>query len=127
MNETILHVDDDPDIRSVVSSILAGEGYKILSVNTVEEGIASLKNKLPRLIILDVMVEREDSGLSAFDDLTMRFPKIPVIILTTLGEMILPYFENNKDLVHIVEKPIIPEKLITTVRFRIESAQKSDQ
>lgn len=119
MKQIIVHVDDDPDIRATIRTILQKEGFDVRTYSTVESFTVSLETTRPDLVILDVMVEAEDSGLLAYDTIRQRFPLIPVVIITTLGEMILPYFEDKKESICILEKPILPERLIDTVRARL--------
>lgn len=119
MTKSIVHVDDDQDIRTTVKTILSSEGYKVQSFNTMEYLTKNLEFMQPDLIILDIMVEKEDSGLVAYEEISKSYPQIPILILTTLGEMILPYFEDRKETISIMEKPILPERLVSVVRSSI--------
>jgi len=127
LSKLIVHVDDDKDIRTAVKRILLAEGYDVLSYETIENFMADLDKLDPALIILDVMVENEDSGLSAFSEISENFPHIPIIILTTLGEMILPYFDDRKDLICILEKPVLAEKLIDIIHSRMSPGVAPDR
>jgi two-component system, OmpR family, response regulator ChvI len=120
--QKIAHVDDDPDIRQAVRTILEVEGYAIENYAVMADFITALDNKqnIPSLAILDVMVEKEDSGLGAYDILRTKCPQLPVILLTSLGEMIRPYFEQENLKVWIVEKPVIPEKLLSIVHSHVD-------
>ena len=122
MKKSIVHVDDDPDIRTLVMTILLNEGFEVQSFSTMEYLTKNLERNQPDLIILDVMVEKEDSGLIAYDEISKKYPRIPIVILTTLGEMILSYFEEKKEMICILEKPILPEKLIAVVRSRLQTS-----
>ena len=57
----VLIIDDDPDIREVLNTILEGK-YELQEATSGEEGKVALKEFLPDLVILDVMMERHDSG-----------------------------------------------------------------
>ena len=57
----ILIVDDDPDIRDVLMTILEGK-YELREAGSREEGTKAAKEMTPDLVILDVMMERHDSG-----------------------------------------------------------------
>lgn len=97
MAPRIAHVDDDSDIREAVECILRKNGYEVDSYLTMQEFIASLEDetKRPDLAILDVMVESMDSGLTTYAQIHKRFPQIQAIFLTSLGDMIRPYFEDG--------------------------------
>ena len=131
MTRRIAHVDDDSDIRDAVSRILTKNGYELTSYLTMQDFINSLDDgaNLPDLAILDVMVESMDAGLTTYAQVHERFPQIQVIFLTSLGDMIKPYFDDDKhEWVYILEKPVEPKSLLETIRDRLAdtgSAEKS--
>ncbi len=123
MMQRIAHVEDDSDIRDTVRRILSVAGYTVDSYETHSDFIKSLEvaTSLPDLAILDVMVESMDAGLDTYEEMRKHFPGIRVIFLTSLGEMILPYFSGEShEWVCIVEKPVEPESLLAIVRSRLE-------
>ncbi|MBS0496833.1 MAG: response regulator [Gammaproteobacteria bacterium] len=119
----IAHVDDDADIREAVGRILCKNGYEVDSYLSMQEFIDSLEdeNKRPDLAILDVMVESMDSGLTTYAKIHKRFPQIQTIFLTSLGDMIRPYFEDGShEWVCIMEKPVEPISLLATINDRLK-------
>lgn len=125
MAQRIAHVDDDPDIRDTVSRILKMNGYEVNSFLTMEDFINSLQHagNLPDLAILDVMVESMDAGLTTYKQIHERYPAMQAIFLTSLGDMIRPYFEDGScEWVCVVEKPVEPESLLSIIRERLEDA-----
>ncbi|PTR13979.1 MULTISPECIES: response regulator transcription factor [unclassified Nitrosospira] len=121
----IAHIDDDPDIRDTVKKILTANGYAVDSYQTMDDFIESLGNTsdLPDLAILDVMVETMDKGLEAYVTIRDRFPKLPMIFMTSLGEEIRPYFTGVSDeWILIVEKPVEPVSFLSIIRSRLEDA-----
>lgn len=119
----IAHVDDDADIREAVGWILSKNGYEVDSYLSMQDFIDSLENesKRPDLAILDVMVESMDSGLTTYAKIHKRFPQIQIIFLTSLGDMIRPYFEDGShEWVCIMEKPVEPISLLATVNDRLK-------
>lgn len=131
MTGRIAHVDDDSDIRDAVARILTKNGYEVTSYLTMQDFIDALEDSanLPDLAILDVMVESMDAGLTTYAHVHNRFPNMKVIFLTSLGDMIKPYFEDGEyEWVCILEKPVEPISLLETIRDRLEnsgSAKKS--
>jgi DNA-binding response OmpR family regulator len=79
----LLVVDDDPEIRGMLSRLLEVEGYKVTEAMTGAEAIGSLSNHQPDLVILDVMLTTEDG----FDVLAAirRTSDVPVILVTAKG------------------------------------------
>ena len=123
MAPRIAHVDDDSDIREAVERILCKNGYEVDSYLTMQEFIDSLEDetKRPDLAILDVMVESMDSGLTTYAQIHKRFPQIQAIFLTSLGDMIRPYFEDGThEWVCIMEKPVEPVSLLATINERLK-------
>jgi DNA-binding response OmpR family regulator len=120
MPGTIVHVDDDFEIRTSVKMILEKAGYECLSYETVEEAEETIKKDTPGLVILDVMVEEIDSGLTSYQRLKEIKPDTPVIFLTSLGREIQPYFDIRGEVAYILEKPVTPDKLLSAVQSRIK-------
>jgi DNA-binding response OmpR family regulator len=86
---TILVVDDDPEIVSMVSLRLSKRGYKVL---TASDGIAALeaaRRERPALVILDVMMPGKNGWEVAralrHDPVT---EKIKIVMLTAIGEQV---------------------------------------
>lgn len=128
MSQIIAHVDDDPDIRDAVSRILRMNGYEVNSYLTMEDFINSLQgsSKLPDLAILDVMVESMDAGLTTYAKIHERYPTMQAIFLTSLGDMIRPYFEDGSyKWVCVVEKPVEPESLLSIIRERLNNSKSA--
>jgi len=120
----IAHVDDDSDIRESVQRILKRNGYEVDSYLTMQDFLDSLKDNTnrPDLAILDVMVESMDSGLTTFANLHENYPEMQAIFLTSLGDMIRPYFENQShEWVCIMEKPVEPISLLATINERLKN------
>ena len=130
MAPRIAHVDDDADIREAVGCILGKDGFKVDSYLTMQDFIDSLQDdtKRPDLAILDVMVESMDSGLTTYAQLHKRFPQIQTIFLTSLGDMIRPYFEDGShEWVCIIEKPVEPKSLLAIIHDRLDNKETAAQ
>ncbi|MDT8363904.1 MAG: response regulator [Nitrosomonas sp.] len=122
MAQRIAHIDDDPDIRDTVRRILVANGYEVDSYHTSVDFINSLNNpeSVPDLAILDVMVESMDAGLKTYLELHERFPEMQAVFMTSLGDMILPYFaDKSQEWVCIIEKPVEPTVLLSMIRDRL--------
>ncbi len=125
MAPRIAHVDDDSDIREAVQRILSKHGYEVDSYLSMQDFIDSLQDDTnrPDLAILDVMVESMDSGLTTYAKIHARYPQIQTIFLTSLGDMIRPYFENGShEWVCIMEKPVEPISLLGIINDRLKQA-----
>jgi DNA-binding response OmpR family regulator len=85
MNETILIIDDDQKLNTLLIDYLAKFGFTVTAVTHPGSGFKSLKRALPDLIILDVMLP----GMDGFE-VCKKIRKehtIPIIMLTARGEV----------------------------------------
>ena len=81
--KTIMIVDDNPDIVTIVKTLLEGKGYKVQSAYSGQEVFNLLAEQKPDLIILDIMMPRM-SGLEVLTRLKgdTNTRSIPVVLLT---------------------------------------------
>ncbi len=81
--KTIMVVDDNPDIVTIVKTLLEGKGYKVQSAYSGQEVFHRLAEQKPDLIILDIMMPRMD-GLEVLTRLKSysNSRPIPVVLLT---------------------------------------------
>lgn len=83
--KSILVVDDNEDIRSLLSLVLQKENYEVVLAADGSEAIEKIKNAIPDLILLDVMMP----GLSGLEVLTIiredknkKVSEIPIMMIT---------------------------------------------
>ncbi len=80
----ILLVDDDPDIIEQISAVLDAEGYETLKAESVKRAEELLASTKPDLVILDLMMEENDSGFTFAHHLQTIYPETPSILLTAV-------------------------------------------
>jgi len=115
----ILIVDDDLDVVEVGRVILEGEGYQVVTANNREDGMAAVKAEKPNLILLDVMMEREDDGFVMAQDLRRAGDKTPIIMMTNVSKVFGRKFGADSEMVPVnefVEKPVDPQTLKALVK-----------
>ncbi len=114
---TILIVDDEEDIRELVSLNLAREGYDLLEAGDGLVALNLARKQCPDLIILDLMLPQKD-GFSVFRDLRSdsRTHGIPVLMLTARGKLDdrLAGLQMGAD--DYITKPFSPKELLLRVR-----------
>jgi diguanylate cyclase (GGDEF)-like protein len=81
MNEKILVIDDEEDIRNLLATALRGEGYEVVTAADGEEGIARFREENPDLIVTDVKMPKK-SGLDVLQTVRGSGADVDVIILT---------------------------------------------
>jgi excisionase family DNA binding protein len=79
----VLVVDDDPGVRQVVRANLEAEGYAVREAGSADEGLASLEEEPPDLLLLDVMMPEVD-GWEMLRRVQERFGlgAIPVLVFS---------------------------------------------
>jgi DNA-binding response OmpR family regulator len=77
----VLLVDDDPDLREVLSARLESEGFKARQAQDGIDGLVKLRDELPKVIISDLRMPRM-SGIEFITVVRRRFPGIPTIVLS---------------------------------------------
>jgi two-component system, OmpR family, alkaline phosphatase synthesis response regulator PhoP len=128
--QKILIVEDEPDIRKLVSYNLVQEHFKVLEAEDGEQGLKIVQRDRPDLVILDLMLP----GLSGMElckilrDRT-ETEKLPVLMLTAkAGEADrIVGLEMGAD--DYLAKPFSPRELVARVRAilrRVESAKQTD-
>jgi len=83
----VLVVDDDVDIRKVVSKLVEKSGYITIEAKNGVEGMAKVREDKPDLIILDILMPKE-SGIRMYRELKSEeaLKDIPVIVLSAIPE-----------------------------------------
>ena len=85
--EKILLVDDEPDVLSSIRESLESQGYEVLTAQNGISALELIRNEVPRLILLDLMLP----GLDGYRILKLlkgdqRYREIPVIVITARAD-----------------------------------------
>jgi DNA-binding response OmpR family regulator len=83
-SSTILLVDDEESIQTLLTFPLQRDGYRVVQARDGEEALAKFEAEVPDLVVLDVMLPRLD-GLEVCRRLRTR-STVPIIMLTARGE-----------------------------------------
>ena len=121
----ILIVDDDPDIREILTYNLSNEGYNVKSAVNGVEALKKAKKFIPDIILLDVMMPEMD-GIEACSQLREieSLSKSMVIFLSARGEdftQIAAFDAGADDYINKPVKPKILLKKISSISRRILS------
>lgn len=123
---TLLIVDDEPEIVTLLSFVLKQDGHKILEANNgvvaLERlGVEPPSNDLPKpdLIILDIMMPVMDGyALNQRLQKEKKTQDIPILVLTAKGQKMRELFEMAPNVAAYVQKPFDPKvlrELITSI------------
>lgn len=123
MSYDILIVDDECDIRELVSGILDDEGYETRTAKNALEALQEIKNRQPHLIILDVWLGNDQDGLKVLEEIKRLYCDMPVIMISghaTISTAVLAIKNGAYD---FIEKPFQTDKLLITIQRAIEAYQ----
>ena len=85
-NKKIWILDDDKSIRWVLQKALEKNNYDVLAFGNTNEAINQFNHDMPDLIITDIKMPGE-SGLQFLEKVKVKFPKIPVIVMTAFSDL----------------------------------------
>ncbi len=117
MSDTILVVDDDPEIVKAIAIVLEKEGFGVLRAYNGLEALELAMEKAVRLIIIDVMMPKLD-GLSALLKIRER-RNLPIIVLSAKSEDTDKILGLSMGADDYVTKPFNPQELAARVRSQL--------
>jgi two-component system nitrogen regulation response regulator NtrX len=124
MAADILVVDDEADIRELISGILQDEGYETRLARDSDAALAALADRRPSLIILDIWLQ--ESTLDGLDLLTVireRHPEMPVVIISGHGNIETAVSAIKRGAYDYIEKPFNADRLILVVGRALEASR----
>lgn len=101
MSKKVLIVDDDPDVRMFNATVVEDCGHTPVEAPNGEEGLKIIKKNPPDLVILDVLMPKQN-GLRLYRELKMV--GIPVIILSGIAKR--TFLRSQKALTEFGDKPV---------------------
>ncbi|WP_432450159.1 sigma-54-dependent transcriptional regulator [Aliiroseovarius marinus] len=120
----ILIVDDERDIRELISDILEDEGFTTRLAGTSDEAVAEVKAELPSLMILDIWLK--DSDMDGIDILKMvkrEHPEVPVVIISGHGNIEIAVAATKQGAYDFIEKPFNIDQLMVVIRRAMETSR----
>ncbi len=111
----ILVVDDDPQVRSLLTSLLESEGYKISQASNGKDAQTICRENLPDLVVTDLVMP-EQEGLETIHAICQNWPHLPVIAIS--GAYGGAYLDLAKRLGAdaVVRKPFDADVILNEIR-----------
>ena len=112
----VLVVDDEADIRELVSGVLEDEGYAVRAAGDSGAALSAVEDRRPSMVLLDVWLQgsRMD-GLQLLQEIKRRDPTIPVLMISGHGNLDTAVAAVREGAVDFIEKPFEAERLIYLV------------
>ena len=129
----ILLVDNDYDFVEMNKAVLENAGYDVGCAYSMREALEKIKVELPQLIVLDLMMEKHDSGFRFAKEVKTDplFSHVPILMLTSVAEVTGFSFSQDLDgywmkTDDFLEKPVSPEVLLAKVEELLARAGSED-
>jgi two-component system response regulator AtoC len=122
--EKILVIDDDKIIRKLFKIALVKAGYKVVEAENGSDGLLQIHTERPDLVITDYQMPGM-TGLDVLSEVRKLKFRVPVIMLTGYGDVVLTIKSIQQGAYEFLEKPVKPEVLQSTIRRALQSVQTS--
>jgi two-component system nitrogen regulation response regulator NtrX len=120
----ILVVDDEEDIRDLISGILRDEGYETRIAGDSESALAAVRTRRPQLIILDIWLQGSKlDGIQVLDILKREHPDLPVVMISGHGTIETAVASIKKGAYDFIEKPFKADRLLHVTERALEAAR----
>ncbi len=116
---SILVVDDEPNIRRLLSFKLSRAGYEVTTAESGEEALDGLRSVTPDLLLLDLRLPGMH-GLEVLERLEKSAPELPVVVLTAQGSVETAVDAMKRGARDFLTKPLELPRLEVAVRNALE-------
>ncbi len=118
----VLLVDDDVDFIDLNKAVLENHGFEVITAFSGREGLDKVKFEKPDMIVLDLMMEKHDTGFSFAKTLKSdpRYKNIPILMLTAVAGETGYDFSQEMDGYWMktddyASKPLLPDELVKRI------------
>ena len=120
----ILIVDDERDIRELISEILIDEGYTTRLAGTSEDAMREITSQPPGLLILDIWLKDGDmDGIDILKKVKSEYPEVPVVIISGHGNIEIAVAAIKQGAYDFIEKPFNIDQLLVVIRRAMETSR----
>ncbi len=124
-HETLLVVDDEPDLVRLAQDILESHGYRVLTASDGEQALKILKKETVELIISDVIMPNMD-GYEFAAQVQKNYPHIKIQMVSGFTDDSLNHISNNTLHQKQLYKPYTSNSLLTHVRRLLDEGQNNN-
>jgi two-component system nitrogen regulation response regulator NtrX len=112
----VLVVDDEADIRELVSGVLEDEGYTVRTAADSDQTLEAFEERRPSMVLLDVWLQGSKlDGLQLLQEIKGRDPTVPVLMISGHGNLDTAVAAVREGAVDFIEKPFEAERLLYLV------------
>ena len=123
MLKEILVIDDNPDIRLLVSNILKDQNFEVRTAANYDQAVFEINKKLPDLAIIDIKLDKTDKdGIDLLKLLIKKNKMTPVIMISGHATVKIAVESIRIGAYEFIEKPFSKEKILNYVNRALESS-----
>lgn len=125
MSTDILVIDDEADIRDLVSGILEDDGqYQVRAARDSDEALEAVRRRRPNLVVLDIWLQGSRiDGLELLSMFKEIDPDMPVIVISGHGTIETAVAAIRKGAYDFIEKPFNADRLLLVVQRALETTR----
>src|SRR5215469_3483873 len=124
MASDILIVDDEADIRELISGILEDEGHKTRLAKDSDEALRAIEERRPSLVILDIWLQGSKlDGLEVLARAKKLHPELPVVIISGHGNIETAVTAIKRGAYDYIEKPFKADRLVLVTARALEASK----
>jgi two-component system, NtrC family, nitrogen regulation response regulator NtrX len=128
MAADILVVDDEADIRELISGILQDEGFETRLAHNSDAALAEIMQRRPSLVVLDIWLQGSKlDGLDLLLEIKERVPELPVVIISGHGNIETAVAAIKRGAYDYIEKPFNSDRLLLIVARALETTRLKRQ
>jgi signal transduction histidine kinase len=126
MEQTILLVDDEPDLRDVLEIYLTELGYTVYTAENGEAALRTFHRTVPSIVLSDIKMPGID-GIELLRRIKSESPTTEVIMITGHGDMELAIDSLKLEATDFITKPINDDMLAVALRRAEERIEMRQQ
>ena len=124
MASDILIVDDEDDIREIVSGILSDEGHGTRLARNSDEALGAIEARRPQLILLDIWLQGSRlDGLQLLEIIKQQHANVPVVMISGHGNIETAVSAIKLGAYDFIEKPFKADRLILIADRALETSR----
>ncbi|MFD1882841.1 sigma-54-dependent transcriptional regulator [Paracoccus pacificus] len=124
MTNDILIVDDEKDIRELISDILKDEGFATRLAGSSDEAMNQLNSDPPALLILDIWLkDSRMDGIDILKQVKRNNPDVPVVIISGHGNIEIAVAAIKQGAYDFIEKPFNIDQLMVVITRAMETSR----
>jgi two-component system, NtrC family, nitrogen regulation response regulator NtrX len=124
MVHDVLVVDDEADIRDLISDILVDEGFKPRTAKDSSSAFKAIEERVPAALILDIWLQGSQlDGLGILESVKRKHPYVPVIMISGHGNIETAVNSIKLGAYDYIEKPFKEDRLLRLIRRAIETTK----